>query len=159
MAEVDLEQVLAIERDSFGIPWTWRMFLSELRHEMSWTRVLIAGDQAVGGYLVCRFHGDVWHIMDIAVRADLRGRGLGAALLDEFLTVTSVTNVDYTLEVRPSNSPALRLYRSRGFHAVGRRPGYYHDNREDALIMVRSEAVTSEGAGEPQPELRRGERE
>jgi [ribosomal protein S18]-alanine N-acetyltransferase len=137
MLEADLEQVLEIERSSFGIPWTPRMFLSEMRHELSWTRVLVDPVGAVGGYLVARFHGELWHIMDIAVRADLRTRGLAAALLDEFLEATAQSGAEYTLEVRPSNDQALALYRSRGFEEVGRRPGYYHDNREDALIMVR----------------------
>jgi ribosomal-protein-alanine N-acetyltransferase len=43
----------------------------------------------------------------------------------------------YTLEVRTSNRPAIQLYERFGFQPAGRRHGYYHDNREDALIMWR----------------------
>lgn len=138
MRDNDLAEVLAIERASFGVPWSLRMFLSELHHALSWCRVLIDDEERVAGYLVCRFHGDLWHVMDVAIREDLRGRGLGATLLDEFLELSAGSQADYTLEVRPSNAVALALYRSRGFEIVGRRPGYYHDNREDALIMVRT---------------------
>jgi [ribosomal protein S18]-alanine N-acetyltransferase len=152
MLEADLAGVLRIERESFGIPWTERMFLAELRHEMSWARVLVDPHGDIGGYVVARFHGDLWHIMDIAVREDLRGRGLAAALLDELIAVTEATRPEYTLEVRPSNEQALTLYRSRGFEAVGRRPGYYHDNNEDAIVMVRKpgpapDTAQADGAG------------
>ena len=56
-------------------------------------------------------------------------------LLDEFLRQTIDTGVPSTLEVRVSNVDAISLYQSRGFREVGRRPGYYHDTGEDALVM------------------------
>jgi ribosomal protein S18 acetylase RimI-like enzyme len=40
-----------------------------------------------------------------------------------------------TLEVRPSNLAALKLYERLGFREIGRRKGYYTDTREDALLM------------------------
>jgi len=61
---------------------------------------------------------------------------VGGRLLDDFLTVATGTGAAVTLEVRLSNAAAQGLYRSRGFREVGRRPEYYPDNGEDAVIMT-----------------------
>ena len=42
------------------------------------------------------------------------------------------------LEVRPSNQPAIALYDKMDFHIIGRRPNYYPDTREDALVMAKN---------------------
>ena len=113
------------------------MFASELEHPLSWSRVILDSDDTVAGYLIARFYGDIWHIMDFAVRTELRGRGFGTELLDHFLASSQPTGADYTLEVRRSNLDAMRLYESRGFAVVGVRVGYYPDTDEDALVMRR----------------------
>jgi [ribosomal protein S18]-alanine N-acetyltransferase len=133
----DLPRVLEIEAASFHTPWSGAMFEQELGNRLAWVRVAADARGTVIGYMVCRFYGDVWHVMDVAVDPESRRNGVGAALLDDFLTASSSTSADLTLEVRPGNSAALWLYQSRGFRPVGLRRRYYADTGEDAVIMVR----------------------
>ena len=60
------------------------------------------------------------------------------ALMERLFAVADEPGERYTLEVRTSNTPALCLYERFGFREAGRRRGYYHDNREDAVIMWRT---------------------
>ena len=76
--------------------------------------------------------------MNVAVADSYRRRGIASALLERLFEVTeSDPRRGYTLEVRVSNTGAIRLYEQLGFEARGIRRGYYTDNREDALIMWR----------------------
>ena len=70
----------------------------------------------------------------IAVAPALRRRGIARALFAEL--ERRLPEIDELfLEVRASNSGAIALYRTLGFEQVGRRPNYYLDPREDALIL------------------------
>ncbi len=75
---------------------------------------------------------------DVDTVAVTNGPGLIGALLDRLFERADKPNEQYTLEVRTSNESAIRLYERFGFRAAGRRRAYYHDNREDALIMWRT---------------------
>lgn len=80
---------------------------------------------------------DEAHVSTIAVQPDWRGLGLGEWLLLHLLQVGQDLGAAVaTLEVRPSNHTALALYQKYGFEQVGRRPRYYSDNDEDALILT-----------------------
>jgi ribosomal-protein-alanine N-acetyltransferase len=97
------------------------------------------------GYLVLSRYVDAWHVMNLAVDPAWRRRGIGAALLERLLVETAGdTERGYTLEVRVSNTEAIRLYERFGFRSRGVRRGYYTDNREDALVMWR-DADTPKG--------------
>jgi ribosomal-protein-alanine N-acetyltransferase len=90
------------------------------------------------GYLIVSRYVDAWHVMNVAVDPEHRGRGIATMLLDRLFEVTvDDSRRGYTLEVRVSNNTAIRLYERLGFRARGVRRGYYTDNREDALIMWR----------------------
>jgi ribosomal-protein-alanine N-acetyltransferase len=89
------------------------------------------------GYLLCRLYGDMWHVMNLAVAPGQRRRGTGRLLMQRFLGLADATRSVSTLEVRPSNRSAVRLYAGLGFEFVGRRRGYYTDTGEDALVMTR----------------------
>jgi len=138
MRREDLGPIEAIERVSFTLPWTRSMFLTEIENRQGRRRVALDESGRVVGYIICRFYGDLWHIMNLAVREDRRRQGIGGQLMDDFLGQTAGAGISYTLEVRESNTEAAHLYAARGFHPIGRRPGYYHDNREDAIIMTRT---------------------
>jgi len=94
-----------------------------------------AGDE-VCGYAVGRIAADELEVHDLAVRSDRRRRGFGGALLDALLLAGSRRGAAWAyLEVRASNRAALALYRARGFDEVGRRPRYYADDGEDAVVL------------------------
>ena len=93
-------------------------------------------DGRLCGYLVVSRYVDAWHVMNIAVAPEQRGRGIATMLLERLFELTADDeHRGYTLEVRVSNDTAIRLYERLGFEARGIRRGYYTDNREDALIM------------------------
>jgi ribosomal-protein-alanine N-acetyltransferase len=144
----DLPQVIAIERRAFSTPWSLAMFVLELS-KPSGICLAATRDGRIVGYLVCSRYDTVWHVMNIAVDDRLLRQGIASSLLDRLFAEADGPGEEYTLEVRPSNEPAIGLYERFGFEAAGKRRGYYHDNREDALIMWRRIAkVTETGAGE-----------
>ena len=132
----DLPQVMPIERRSFSTPWSLAMFGLEASKPSSISLAALQGQQLVG-YLVCSRYADVWHVMNVAVDPEVRRRGIGTALMEALFERADRPGERYTLEVRPSNASAVAMYERLGFGSAGRRPGYYHDNREDAVIMWR----------------------
>ena len=133
----DLGAVTAIERASFGDPWSDASFRSLLRAETTRFRVAIR-DGVVVGYAIASRIGDEAELANLAVDPAVRRAGVGALLLDDLLaSIGSPPAATVYLEVRASNEPAQALYRSRGFEAVGRRRGYYSRPSEDAVVMRR----------------------
>ena len=134
----DLDVVEEIERESYGTPWSRSMFDAELRKPSSLALgAFTEGDELIGYAFVSRYV-DAWHVMNVAVAGSHRRRGIASALLERLFAVTEADpRRGYTLEVRVSNTGAIRLYERLGFEARGIRRGYYTDNREDALIMWR----------------------
>jgi [ribosomal protein S18]-alanine N-acetyltransferase len=133
----DLPQVIAIERRAFPTPWSLAMFVLELSKPSGICLAALVDGQMVG-YLVCSRYDSVWHLMNVAVDPSMQRRGIGSSLLDRLFELGDRPSEQYTLEVRTSNDAAIRLYGRFDFRAAGRRRAYYHDNREDALIMWRT---------------------
>ena len=138
MTVADLAQVMLIEIETFPTPWSLQAFRSEVQNPAAWTRVAADDEGRVVAYLVARFYGDMWHLMDLAVIPSARRQGIGRSMIDDLLIVVAATDLDVTLEVRPSNAAAIALYRTFGFQAVGARRRYYEDNGEDAIVMTRT---------------------
>jgi len=139
----DLDQVLAIERASFTMPWSRGAFLYEMQQNRV-ARCWVTRDAGrVVGYLCVWEIADELHVTNIAVRPDARRRGIGRDLLGTAIADARARGFRVVaLEVRPSNEEARALYDSFGFHVVGRRRGYYYDTGEDALVMeARLDAV------------------
>jgi [ribosomal protein S18]-alanine N-acetyltransferase len=137
LAYADLPQVIAIERRAFPTPWSLAMFVLELSKPSGICLAALL-DERIVAYLVCSRYDTVWHLMNIAVDDRLRRQGIASSMLDRLFELADKPNAQYTLEVRTSNDAAIRLYEQFGFRASGRRRAYYHDNREDALIMWRT---------------------
>jgi [ribosomal protein S18]-alanine N-acetyltransferase len=133
----DLPQVIAIERRAFPTPWSLAMFVLELSKPSGICLAATIDDRVVG-YLVCSRYDTVWHVMNVAVDDRLRRQGIASTMMERLFELADKPNEQYTLEVRTSNDAAIRLYETFGFRAAGRRRAYYHDNREDALIMWRT---------------------
>ena len=137
----DLDLVEAIERESYPTPWSRSMFDAELRKPSSLALGAFAPNEELAGYAFVSRYVDAWHVMNVAVALAFRRRGIASALLERLFEVTATDpRRGYTLEVRVSNTGAIKLYERLGFEARGMRRGYYTDNREDALIMWREPA-------------------
>ncbi len=135
----DLRAIEEIERRSYPTPWSRSMFAGELAKPSSICLGAFEADteeSELCGYLIVSRYVDAWHVMNIAVDPDQRGRGIATMLLERLFELTADdARRGYTLEVRVSNGTAIALYERIGFEARGIRRGYYTDNREDALIM------------------------
>lgn len=137
-AEGDLPRVHAIEIATFPDPWTLNGFRDVLGNARA--RLDVAEDQMgeLLGYSAAWFVADESEIANLAVARHARRRGVGGRLLDEVLGAARAFGAQSVfLEVRESNESGKRLYTSRGFAIVGRRPNYYRKPDEDALIMRR----------------------
>jgi [ribosomal protein S18]-alanine N-acetyltransferase len=144
LADLD-EGVLAIERESYPIPWSRRMIEGEIMRPDGICLVALH-EAAVVGYILVAFQVDVWHILNVTVHPLHRGRRVGEALVRSVFEIGDRRDhAGYTLEVRVSNDRAIRLYDRLGFVSHGVRPRYYSDNGEDALIMWR---LSGDGAAE-----------
>jgi ribosomal-protein-alanine N-acetyltransferase len=137
LAYADLPHVIAIERRAFPTPWSLAMFVLELSKPTGICLAALEEGEMVG-YLVCSRYDTVWHLMNVAVEPGRQRQGIASQLLERLFEQADKPREQYTLEVRTSNEPAIRLYERFGFRAAGRRRAYYHDNREDALIMWRT---------------------
>lgn len=134
----DLDTVEEIERASYPTPWSRSMFAAELRKPSSLAIGAYLGAGDLVGYAFVSRYVDAWHVMNVAVASEHRRRGIATTLLERAFEVTAADpRRGYTLEVRVSNTDAIRLYERLGFEHRGIRRGYYTDNREDALIMWR----------------------
>lgn len=133
----DIADALKIEHQSFPTPWSSAMFVLELSKAGS-ICLAATDDDILIGYMVAAKYAQVWHVMNVSVDPANRRAGVGSAMLAELFRLADSDRTHYTLEVRVSNDVAIRMYERAGFRAAGIRPGYYADNREDALIMWRS---------------------
>ena len=135
LALSDLDGIEDIEHRSYDTPWSRSMFAGELAKPASLCLGAFEGEQ-LGGYLIVSRYVDAWHVMNVAVDPDQRGRGVATMLLERLFDLTAAdARRGYTLEVRVTNRKAIQLYERLGFSSRGVRRGYYTDNREDALIM------------------------
>ncbi len=152
----DVAEVMEIERRAFSMPWPLRAYEQELLRNPSAHYLVLRPREvraAMPTFPPSRLpilgYGGFWlvpdeaHISTIAVDAPWRGRGLGElmflALVEEAIALGA--NL-ITLEVRVSNVVAQNLYRKYGLEVVGRRPRYYRDNNEDALLMSVTDACS-----------------
>ncbi len=138
MTPSDVPEVARIETTAFSTPWSEETFRSLL--ERSGVELWVAewGDQ-LAAYAILWSVLDEGELANIAVRSDLRGRGIGSSLLSRMLEVAEDSGVrSLYLEVRESNVLAREMYARRGFHEIGVRKAYYEGPREDARVLKKS---------------------
>lgn len=137
----DVEQVAALDRMSFSLPWSansYRFELFENQNSHLWVSEMVHEDQPpqIVAMIVLWQILDEAHIATIAVHPDYRRLGIGKHLLAYSLKHAAQQGlVTATLEVRAGNQAAQALYEQFGFYIAGVRHRYYQDNHEDALIM------------------------
>lgn len=132
----DVAQVAAIEQQVYPSPWSAGAFSGEVTdNQCALYIVARLGDRVLGYAGMWVFLGEA-HITTIAVHPDFQGQGLGSWLMRELMIRALGRQANrMSLEVRPSNTPALNMYRRYGFEERGLRRGYYSDTGEDAMIM------------------------
>lgn len=151
MRTADLDAVLAIERRAFPSPWAREHFLHEIRGNPHAYNPVVRDAGRVVAYACTWIVEGTLEINNIAVDPAFRRRGHARALLERALERARSRGCERAiLEVRPSNEGARRLYAAFGFHEVGRRPRYYEDNGEDAILMART--LREPGPAERNPE-------
>jgi ribosomal-protein-alanine N-acetyltransferase len=134
----DVEEVVRIENDAYPFPWTRGNFLDSLANRyQAW--VLLEADERLAGYFLLMSAVDDVHLLNITVRPDLHGQGIGRYLLNKVCELAESAGIyRVLLEVRPSNQHALAVYRHAGFQMIGIRKKYYPaagSSREDAIVM------------------------
>jgi len=135
MVESDVGAISDLENLSYMFPWGAGIFRDCLR--VGYTCRIVESPDGLGGYGIMSMGAGEAHILNICVRADLRGQNVGRRLMTWLLDEARRAGQSWVfLEVRPSNRPALLLYESLGFAQVGLRRGYYQavGGREDAIV-------------------------
>jgi ribosomal-protein-alanine N-acetyltransferase len=135
----DLQEVIAIENRIYPFPWTKGNFRDSITAGYECRVFELAG--VIVGYGVLMAALDEAHLLNLSVAANWQRRGYGRMFLGYFMELARERGCDFiSLEVRPSNLPAIRLYRSEGFREIALRRGYYpaERGREDAVVMGRS---------------------
>ena len=128
-------QIAQLEKLCFHDPWSENSIASELDNRLSLWLVAMDGEQ-VAGYVGSQSVMGWADMMNIAVHPDYRRRGIAWKLVEHLVEALQKMDVTcLTLEVRASNEPAKALYEKLGFTQVGRRPNYYRNPKEDALIL------------------------
>ena len=131
----DIDQVLAIEKLSFKYPWSRKTFETELTKDFGISLVADINTKVVG-YIIEWLVADEIHIANLAVHPEWRGRGIAKALIQKGI-INDGNFSRVRLEVRYSNIPARSLYAKLGFVEIGVEKGYYIQDNEDAIIMVK----------------------
>ena len=136
MTHEDLSQVSDIERLSYEFPWSHGVFRDCLL--AGYSCLVLEHDSSVVGYAILSVAAGEAHILNLCVNPEYRGLGYGDRMLDAIIERAQYAEViTIFLEVRPTNSHALSLYRKKGFNKIAKRPAYYQatSGREDADVL------------------------
>ena len=135
MTAREVPQVAELEKLCFAMPWSEKSVAGELDNPLALWLVAMDGE-SLAGYVGSHTVMDETDMMNIAVHPDFRHQGIATGLVVDLIGALKLRGSHcLTLEVRASNEPAKALYEKMGFRMVGRRPGYYQNPREDALIL------------------------
>jgi ribosomal-protein-alanine N-acetyltransferase len=138
MKENDLAAVRTIEALSFSNPWSDNTFRGEIQNtSISFPLVVVRrpGDEVIAYIIFWQIRDDV-QVNNLAVHPDCRGLGLGEVMMRFAIAKVRAAGASFmTLEVRPSNTAAVTLYKKLGFGILGTRKNYYTKPEEDAFVM------------------------
>jgi len=132
----DLDGVVKIENRCHLTPWTNKNFIDS--YDAKNLFKVLKNETDIIGYYIALFALDECELLNITVKSNLQKKGFGQLLIEDLLNECRKKNiVNIFLEVRKSNSLAIRLYENNGFNEVGVRNNYYQnrDGKEDAILM------------------------
>lgn len=131
----DAPAIAELEKRCFSDPWSEKSIASEVHNPLAYWLVAEEGGEILG-YIGSQSVLDAADVMNLAVSPEHRRKGFGEKLIKALTRHLQENGViALLLEVRVSNAPAISLYEKLGFVQVGRRPRYYTNPREDALIL------------------------
>jgi tRNA threonylcarbamoyladenosine biosynthesis protein TsaB len=140
MRQVDIPEVLEIERTVQSHPWSAQNFADAL--VAGYEAWVLRNQQGVVGFCLGMLAPDVAHVLVIAVAPHLQKKGYGHLLLEQLQQSARQRGLEgLLLEVRPSNLHAIDFYLSHGFVNMGLRRDYYPAGkglREDAQVMKKT---------------------
>ena len=136
MTAEHIPQIAALDKTCFSHPWSEELLRQALWNEAAAIVVAEGEDGTVLGYAGVSTVLDEGYIDNVAVDPRFRRQGVADELLSALVRFGRAKLAFLTLEVRASNAPAIALYAKHGFQEAGRRKHYYHDPREDAIIMT-----------------------
>ncbi len=138
MLPEDAAGVEIVEKACFAMPWSRQSFWEEAAKKDAY--YLLAADADDNGKIIG--YVGVWFVLgegqitNVALMPQYQGQGIASMMISRIIEIAKEHDIgSMTLEVRPSNQKAIKLYQKFGFKSVGRRPRYYIDNNEDAEIM------------------------
>lgn len=130
-----IEQILKVSSEAAD--WSAEALADALRRHPNYFFVARA-ENRIAGFACGRMVADEAEILNLAIRPELRNRGIGKALVGKLLHTFTLQGVAHVfLEVRKSNITAIAFYHRLGFRQVGERPGYYQNPLEPALVFAR----------------------
>ena len=136
MKSSDIEKIIAIEKDCFPDPWPRSAFESIIDSPDHGARVTLFENKIVA-YSCYLIIANEAHLTNLAVAPEFRRKSVARLLLAEILEIAQRKECEYILlEVRPRNESAISFYEQAGFKLLYRRPRYYRNPVEDALVMV-----------------------
>lgn len=138
MRKADLKAIAAIEQSAYEFPWEPSAF----RDCLSVGYCCWVGEKLgqVVAYGIVTVGAGESHILNVCIAPAMHGRGYGRKMMEKLMEVAKSHRAEMMiLEVRPSNTRAVKLYQDLGFNEIGNRKGYYpaHKGREDALVMAK----------------------
>jgi ribosomal-protein-alanine N-acetyltransferase len=143
LTESDVDSVVRVEAQAFRRPWGRAAFLAELvqpdAQSYALRRRSSGAPAQLIGYVCFRAYLDEMHLLKIAVEAQWRRSGVASWMLARSLQLAARKGARSAyLEVRPSNRAAIALYRKHDFQIIGKRPNYYPETGEDALVFMKT---------------------
>ena len=142
MAVPDLPAVAAIEKQAYPAAQAWAEGIFRDCLRVGYLCQVLEVDADLVGYGILSIAAGEAHLLNVCVAPGRQGQGFGRLLVEHFLDLADRYKAHTVyLEVRPSNTPARRLYKSLGFRRIGVRKSYYPalpgEPREDAIQLAR----------------------
>ena len=135
MIRRDMPEVLSIENNSFEFSWSEDDFIRCLR-QRNCIGMVAEYDERVVGFMIYELHKDQLHVLNFAVRPDVRRRGIGRQMVDKLVgKLSQQRRTRVLLEIRETNLAAQVFFRNLGFMATTVLRDYYDDTTEDAYVM------------------------
>lgn len=135
-SDADAPHIAELEKECFADPWSQNAITEAAKYGTVF--LLAEQDGKILGYLGMKPILDEGYISNVAVTSSARDKGIGSALLEKLTSYAKENGIKtISLEVRPSNAPAIALYEKFGYKQVGRRKNFYSHPTEDGLILTK----------------------